>query len=253
MSPFEKLKRLVAELGRADALLYCLDRLGQATGGRIGFTRYLLVAQPVVSLAISGLGSTITVRPLESLAGLSNETTLTAKSLAARTARNTICFGAFVGDKLVGFACISLVPHDDEILNIRFITAPANKTAWDYDLFIAPGHRLGVVYAKLWNEMFAFLKSRGIEWTISHIASYNLHSWRSHSRMGAVPIGSLIVIRLGRRHIVIDCARRRVLLADESPRRAEVLISAPASGVVFGFELRHVAKIESMRTSKPQH
>ena len=229
MIAFEKLMRLGETLGWVDTLFYGLNRCCQAAGGWLGITRYILLAQPVHQqpLLPSNRARAITVRPLQFTDDLGNETTLTRELLATRADRGSICFGAFEGDRLVGCANVAFVTHDDEFLHARFILLPKDRAAWDYDFFVAPRHRLGVVYAKLWEGVFQFLRKRGIEWSLSYVASYNARSLMSHARMGALEIGSFVIVKLGRRQAIIQTSKPFFQIADGSRRRADIPVMAP--------------------------
>lgn len=232
MIRIEKLKRLVADLGWFDALIYALDRGGSAFAGVTGITRYILVAQPVPEkpLLPSGRGGFLTVRTLNADDDLGNETPLSPAVLASRERRGSICVGAFDGNRLIGFACVALGAHDDEMVLARFTPLPQEKAAWDYDFYIAPGYRLSFAFPRIWDAMFALLRDRGIAWTTSYIAAYSITSLRSQLRLGAVPVGGFVVIKLGRSQAILQGRRPFAKLATRSGARPEIQVSVPGYG-----------------------
>lgn len=229
MTRIGKLKRLIADLGWLDASIYALDRCGSAFTGAIGITRYILVAQPVPEkpLLPSGRGESLTVRPLSSSDDLGNETPLSPSVLASRERRGSICVGAFDGHRLIGFACAALGPHDDELVLARFTPLPHAKAAWDYDFYIAPRYRLGFAFPRIWDEMFTLLRDRGIAWTTSYITAYNITSLKSHLRLGAVPVGGFVVVKLGRSQAILQRRRPFARLATPSRARPEITVAVP--------------------------
>lgn len=220
---------LVDNLGWADALLYCIDRVFQKAGGAVGICRYILVAQPVLTrpLLSPRRAQSLAVRILQVDDELGDDTTLNRELLAKRIAAGNVCFGAFEAGRLVGFVCLGFERHDDELLHVRFIMPPTRPASWDYDFYIAPQHRLGFVYAGLWDSVFRFLHARGVEWSLSYIASTNKKSMNSQARMGAVNIGSLTVLRFGRCQAIIECRVPFVRIALGPDRPVEVRLEPP--------------------------
>src|SRR5690606_38254268 len=82
----------------------------------------------------------------------------------------------------------------ERMFDCDFEGLPAGRTCWDYDLAIAPQYRLGRTFVRLWDETFRVLRERGVTNTGSWIHYANRTSRRSHERMGAIPVGWLILL-----------------------------------------------------------
>jgi hypothetical protein len=156
---------------------------------------------------------------------------LSRRLLENRAESGSIGVGAFDRNRLVGYAWLSLGPHDDELLLARFVPA-SRSVSWDYDFFVAPSHRLGIVYARIWDHIFEILSSRGIEWSFSYIAFYNRVSLRSQLNMGAVPVGSFIAAAAGKYQVFLSCHFPLVRLARDNSSRAEFSLVPPRQGDV---------------------
>ena len=229
MSIYDKVRTLISALGWVDASIYAMNRCCQAAGGYFGITRYVLVAQPVLqnSLLPSNRGGSIVVRELHAVEDLGPDAPLAPALFAARKARGSICLGAFDRTRLVGYLYLTVGAHNDEAVFARFVPLPHRSAVWDYDLFILPKHRAGVVYLRIWEEVFKFLRKRSIAWSISYIASFNIRSMKSQFRLGAVLVGHFIVIEFGRRQVILLARRPFVAVGHESGRRPEIRVIAP--------------------------
>ncbi|HEY8351300.1 MAG TPA: hypothetical protein VIK87_02045, partial [Sphingomonadales bacterium] len=71
------------------------------------------------------------------------------------------------------------------------------ETAWDFDVYVAPEHRMGRTFARLWAAANEYLRARGVRWSLSRISGYNPASFNSHKRLGARVIGRASFLRIG--------------------------------------------------------
>lgn len=225
----EKLRSLVDELGWVDAIIYIIDRALGTIKAPVSIARYVLVAQAVPDKPMlpPKRGSSIVVRPLKLADDLGSETTLSPALFARRTACGSITFGAFDASGLIGYLSIDLGPHDDEFLPARFVPLPTSLCAWDYDFFVTARLRLGVVYLRIWDSVFEFLRNRGVAWSFSYIASANVRSMKSQLRMGAIPVETFIVARLGRCQVFLRARPPFIQIAGLSGCRPEIATVAP--------------------------
>lgn len=125
---------------------------------------------------------------------------------------------------------MSLGTHDDESLLARFVLA-SREVCWDYDFFVAPIHRLGLTYAKIWDHVFSILRSRGIKWSFSYIFTYEKVSLRSQIAISAIPVGGFTAVKLGERQLFLSGRRPFVKVARGAQSRAEVLLIAPQAAL----------------------
>jgi GNAT superfamily N-acetyltransferase len=205
VSPTGKLIALVRELGWLNAALYALDRVSLASTGRRFVVRYYLVAQPVPErpLVPARLGRSVVVRRLEpgdpGFAGLP----LTEQTIRYRFAQNSICFAAFKNGESVGCLWLCLGIYVEDEIRCRFEPWPAGQAVWDYDVYVHPEHRQGLVFARLWDEANAYLRTRGIGWSVSRISAFNPKSLSSHARLGATVCGVVTAFCAGKLQVAI--------------------------------------------------
>ena len=89
---------------------------------------------------------------------------------------------------------ISTGPYDEDEVRARFDPRPQGRAAWDYDIFIVPEERGGLLFVRLWDAAYELLRARGYLWSLSRISSFNLASTsltsengRPSRRLGRVP------------------------------------------------------------------
>lgn len=194
-----KLRRAAGEMGLGNALLYSLDQGCQGLGLPCRVRRYLFVAQPVPdrTLLPQGRGQKISVRPLEPGSAALRQLPLTDDILGARFAQGALCLGAFKGDAVIGCAWLAFGGYDEDEVRSRFVPEPAARTAWDFDVYVVPTERMGVALLKLWDEVNAHLRRRGVHWSMSRISAFNRASLASHRRLGATVVASAVYFTLG--------------------------------------------------------
>ncbi len=194
-----KIKNIInsfRELGVLNGFLYLLARALNRCNRRCNVYKYYLVAQPVFETArLSGRrGKSVIVRLVEPGDATLKQMNRPVKTLEQRFSQGSICLGAFKDSELAGYMWLHFSAYPEDEVRCSFELAPASDTAWDFDIFIAPKHRLGYTFSRLWDEADALLRTRGVCWTMSRISAFNPVSLTSHSRMGLKTIGSAIYV-----------------------------------------------------------
>ena len=196
----DKLRNLRAEIGLPAAVLYLANRLLDKAGGIAAVYRYALVAQPVAEkpLLPGHRGRSIEIRMIDprdpALVGMDG---ITTEVLEYRAGMNSVCFGAFEDGAIIGCLWLCLGPYDEDEVRCRFLPLPEGQASWDYGIFLRPEHRKGLAFARLWDAANAFLRERGVRWSLSRISAFNPASLASHRRLGATRIGSATFLRIG--------------------------------------------------------
>ncbi|MDA5193595.1 GNAT family N-acetyltransferase [Govanella unica] len=193
---FAKVTSAVREFGLSDGLGYLVDQL-LARRGWGGYSRYLLTAQPVP--VAPGKLRPGKIEIVELMAGDPRLGDLPVEPdvLRARFAQGAICLAAVEEGRAVASAWFTFGAYDEDMVRCRFVLSPAGATAWDFDIYVAPEHRMGRTFARLWDGANAELRARGVTWSMSRISAYNAGSLKSHGRMGARVIGRAAFLSLG--------------------------------------------------------
>ncbi len=201
MSALNSISSTFRQLGALNGFLYLLARVLNCCSARCNLLKYYLVAQPVAEAArLSGArGNSIVVRMLERGDPALTQMQRPPTTLEQRFSQGSICLGAFKGAELAGYLWLHFSAYPEDEVRCRFEPTPTHATAWDFDVFVAPKHRLGYTFPRLWDEADARLRARGVRWSMSRISAFNPASLTAHARMGLKTLGTalyLVVFRM---------------------------------------------------------
>ena len=195
-----KIKQGVAELGWKNWLFYALGRaLEAASGGSVQIFRYTLVAQPVAEAAYlpSHRGANIEVREISREDLLIASFPRSMEMIRERFDQGSRCFAATRNSEFMGYIWFSLDSHLEDEVRVHYLLPASAMSVWDFDVYVVPEQRMGFVFLRLWDTAYTFLRTRGVRWSISRIATGNLASHAAHKRLGATPIGWASFLVLG--------------------------------------------------------
>lgn len=199
IAPLQRLTLLVRELGAMTTVLYAVDRLLRRFGPHGRLVYYRFVAQPLREQPRlppqrgKGFGFHLLRQAEPALAALDRP----PEVIAQRFAQGAQCLMATRNQALVG--CIWFVRQaylEDEV-RVDYLLPPQGHCVWDFDVFVEPGERLGLLFAKQWDAFDALLQPSGVRYTVSRINAFNRRSLASHLRLGAHDCGWAVFLCLG--------------------------------------------------------
>lgn len=194
------LARYLCELGLLDGCLQIISRvLAAMSGGRVRLQKYVFVAQPITGnrRLPAQRGANVEIRQILPGDPLLAQFPRPEWVIPYRFEQGALCFAALKEGRCIGFLWLALGAYQEDEVRCRYVPLPSEKSAWDFDVYIAPEHRTGIVFLKLWDEANRFLAERGIRWSMSRISAFNKGSMSSHAKMGAQRIGSALFLSLG--------------------------------------------------------
>jgi len=200
LTPAQRLRTLVDELGLVAACLYLIDRLARwSSGGRAKLVAYALYAQPI------GAGRLAAMREDANTAiavvAASDPICVTFPRPAAviqqRFDEAARCYVARVKGSFGGYIWISRERHAEDEVRCQYVLAVPKRSAWDFDVYVEPRLRLGRTLARLWWHVDQAMASEGVRWSFSRISLFNAGSLRAHQRLGAVRLGAALFLVLG--------------------------------------------------------
>lgn len=204
------LHRWAGELGALGTALYVLHRGLQAiSGGAWRVVPYRFFAQPIGRKDRPALR----VDPATWIGLLSSNDPLSSALprppavIAARFAVGALCYAATVKGRFAGTIWIARGHYDEDEVRCRYELADPASCAWDYDVFVDPGFRLGRTMARLWQHVDAELAADGVCWSFSRISMFNAASVASHARLGARPTGWSLFLCLSTFQVAISSLR----------------------------------------------
>lgn len=128
------------------------------------------------------------------------------ETLAYRHGQGAICLGAFKDGRLIGWLWLCLGPYLEDEVRAYFI--PPARTAWDFDVYVAPEYRATFALPRLWDAANQFLQKRGSYGTMSRISALKPESINAHKRLGAISVGWACFLH---------CRKAQLALSSTSP------------------------------------
>jgi hypothetical protein len=187
-------------LGWLDGSLFLLHRaISRASGGRFRLHRYYFMAQPVATKPwLPGKrGASIEVREVAASDPLVRDFPRPSWAMPFRFAQGAVCLAALSNGACVGFLWMQLGPYREDEVRCRYVPLPKDQAAWDFDVYVHPAHRKGLVFLRLWDEANRYLAARGVRWSLSRVSAFSPGSMNSHARMGSYRLGSAVFVCLG--------------------------------------------------------
>jgi hypothetical protein len=181
-------------LGAASVASYVVARIA-VRAGWLGWHRQHIIAVPRAALPTMPRGFVVRELGPEDLS--LHRIDADAGVQQARFAAGLICLGVFNARELL-IGVVWLSGHGGREAGIPLDLMPPEGAGWDTGMWIHPDHRLGRGFAALWAGVGEWLDGRGLTWSYSAIADYNVASLTAHRRLGAVEISTFIAVRLGR-------------------------------------------------------
>lgn len=188
-------------LGWANGWLYLLNRvMERPTGGWLRLVKYDLMVQEARGrpLLPAHRGRNIHVReagPADPL--LSRVPGRSPETVGARFEAGARCLIAEVDQEFAGFLWFVRGDYAEDEVRCTFRPEPVGASVWDFDVFVAPRHRLSPVFLKLWQEANRLLQREDIVCACSRISAFNPSSRAAHHRLGAQRQGGVVFLCIG--------------------------------------------------------
>ncbi|MDD2720468.1 MAG: hypothetical protein PHH47_04095 [Gallionella sp.] len=181
------------ELGLSGTLVHSFNQLmGALRIRQVAIRKYHITRQAVtLSEAAAGKGQSIEVRELYRDDPLCLQLGRPAEVIQARFDQGGHCYAAFRKGQLAGYLWLNFGKYQEDEVRCTFVLSPFDKSAWDYDVYVFPPHRLSYTFPRLWEHANGVMAARGVAASYSRIAYYNTASLGSHSKLGSRVIGSI--------------------------------------------------------------
>lgn len=202
---FPLLQRIAAslrQLGWRDSAWLAVARLlARVPRQRCALYRYQFVAQAVAPGSLChGRGRNITVTPCLAEGDLPPGPVRRPGVLRARYGQGAQCLVARHAQapaQMAGWLWLLRHGCQEDEVRARYALA-SSQSSWDLDVWVAPGQRGSLVFARLWEEANAVLHAQGVRWTCSRISRFNPASLAAHARLGTHGLGTATFLRCGR-------------------------------------------------------
>ena len=205
---FGKLRRASRELGFWNAVAYGLDQALARRPGLGGVVRYYFYAQPVPGQPDRPLRmGKQEIRELKAGDPAFADLPLDGGVLEYRFSQGSVCLAVMEEARAVACIWFCFDQYKEDMVRATYRLDPVATTAWDFDVYVAPTHRNGRTFARLWQMGNDYLRNRGVTWSLSRISAYNVPSIMSHERLGARRLGQATFLKLGPFQLMIATLR----------------------------------------------
>ena len=201
-------------LGPAGFASYAFGRAAAAVPG-LSWHRYRLIAVPRAGMPAMPRGHHVKPLSPDEAAMVGPLLALPQAAQDHRFRQGMTCLGAWRGDRIVGVNWVTDGPFDEDEVAVRFV--PPAGSAWDTGLYVRPEDRAGRAFSALWAGTGEWMAARGLAWSMSRVADYNLSSLRSHLRMGGRELGRFAALRAGSRQWLFGAQPVLLLPDPEDP------------------------------------
>jgi hypothetical protein len=189
----------IRALGFGTAVLYLLSRAFNRYCSFISVGEYYIVARPTSSKRLLSEIRDKSILVLQITQDHPHIDALPRKrdEIARRFAGGAVCFLATRENRVTGHLWVTLSPYREPFHRCEFSPQPPGRSAWDFDMWIAPEERLGFTFARLWDECNSYLLAKNVNWTYSCVSAFNLSAIRAHQRMGMRKMHKLVFWAVG--------------------------------------------------------
>jgi L-amino acid N-acyltransferase YncA len=227
-----RLSETVRQLGLRDACVFVASRLlATVSGGRARIHKYYFMAQPVASARLPAASPrAFSLAFVDEADPRHRQCDRPARVIAARYAQGARCLMATTADaRVAGFLWYVVGPYDEDEVRARFCPLPAGTTAWDFDVEVAPAHRMTRLFSTLWRRAFESLAAQGVTHTVSRISAFNPPSLAAHRRLGATRVGSASFLAIGRLQLMASSVAPRWHCSWRDERRPVLVLAVDAA------------------------
>jgi hypothetical protein len=212
------------EFGFFAGALYVIDRLLLRLTPRARLLTYDLMAQPIASTPVLPPERSRKLQWRELKPGDPDLDAIAAPHAVRqqRFAQGAICLATYNSERLVGYVWLCFDQYDEDEARCTYLLMPSDQAVFDFDLVVLPEYRMGLGFASVWHCTNEYLHRRNVTCSFSRITRFNLASRRSHARLGAVRIGRLAILKVGRAQAIFATIGPYFHFSANEKRRAAV-------------------------------
>ena len=171
------------EFGAIAGALYAADRVMSGISPRLRLLNFELLAQPIPDqpLIPERLSRSMEIRELKPGDPDLARMPVPAEIVDYRFDQDAICLGAYRKGEFIGYIWFCFIQYQEDEARCIYELMPADRSVFDFDLYLFPEHRMGLGFVGIWNGANRYLRERGIFCSYSRIDRYNLATRKAHA------------------------------------------------------------------------
>ena len=185
------------EFGALAGSLYAIDRVLRRISPRLGLYVYELMVQPITSQPLLPPNRIRNLDFVEIGRGHPDLALMPARDdiKALRFEQGARCLGVYRKGKLIGYLWFCPERYEEDEVRCTYHLAEADRSVFDFDLYVFPKHRMGIGFMAIWHGANLFLSQRGIHYTFSRLTRFNVASRRAHAHLGWRRVGRALFLQ----------------------------------------------------------
>ncbi len=228
---FARLRSNLRDFGLVNFFLYLLARLIDKLPGNWRMIKYYLIAQPIhkqsATKPVKRRSSVISIHKIDASEYRYDWFPRPKIIIESRYAQGAECLVAFQHGNAIGCLWFIHGQYAEDEVRCCFSPSPKEKVVWDFDVYVEPKYRLGRAFALLWEEADKLFESRSVEWTTSRIDAFNPQSIRSHKRLGAEILGSVVFLCMGKFQLMFSTRSPHISLTRKNGIPPKIVLNIP--------------------------
>jgi hypothetical protein len=146
--------------------------------------------------------------------------------ISARFDQGATCIAAHRNGELLGYLWLCEDRYVEDEVRCIFVLPTSDARWWDFDVWVRPDQRNGIVFTMLWREAHAMMRKLGVRWTCSRIARLNPGSLAAHRRLGAIVVSQTLFL-VGSRCQLLFATPARVHCSRDGGEVPEIRVTPP--------------------------
>jgi hypothetical protein len=218
--------------GLAAGLVYVVDALLRRVSASCRLLFYELMVQPITNapLLSPSMAARVDIREIKGGDPAVELMPARAEVKQRRLEQGSVCLGAFKGTAFLGYIWLAFGAYAEDEVRCTFVLAAASESAFDYDVYVFPQHRIGIAFPVIWNGANAYLRRRGVKYTFSRIGRFNVASRRAHARLGSRRIGRALFLKLYRVQVMVATVPPYAHASARADNPVRLLLRPPVLG-----------------------
>ena len=220
------------EFGFTAGALYAADRVMRRISPRLGLFVYELMVQPITATPLLPPNRTKNLTFALIGRGHPDIDLMPARAdiKASRFDQGAVCLGAYRKGKLIGYVWFCSGRYEEDEVRCTYELCEPEHSAFDFDLYVMPEHRMGIGFMAIWHGANAYLHERGVRYTFSRMTRFNLASRSAHVRLGAKCAARAIFMQAWRLELMLASAFPCIALTWGPSRRPRLRLAPDVLG-----------------------
>lgn len=219
-----KIRKSLEDFGAIAGTLYIIDQALIRISSHLRLFCYEFLIQPIPDkpLVPARFVKSLKIREIKYSDPELDLMPISSEIKELRFKQNAICLGAFQKGEFIGYFWFSFHTYEEDEVRCTYLLTPEDESAFDFDLYIFPEHRMGLAFIGVWNGACEYLRTKGVKYSYSRLTRFNLASRRAHQRLGSKCISRAVFLKLWQFEFMMATVFPYMHISILKPNRASI-------------------------------